>query len=573
MGFQKGFLMIKSALIQRVQPQTFLLLLTLACICEIFYQLLLALSPLPALHLSSSPLARDPAWIWTLLPSHLLTSAIGPLINSPAQRLVSSLLLVIMLTGVTGTYAIAIAYVLHLPGKDYSRRCWLFLLLAGALLFGLTLLFQPLLLSDDVFTYIFSGRILAIYGADPLNTAPIQFPHDPYLPWVISGRDTPNIFGPLWLCIASLLAALSNSTVITLLLFKGTALLAHLLNCLLVWAILGKIAPERRLFGTLLYAWNPLVLIELAGSGHNEGVLLSLLLLATWLYVMQFDDQGRKIGNQGTRVWLGPVWAFGVGSLIVFGLAISTNLITLLLVPLYIWFDVRTEERIPQALLSCCWRALVILVPTLLISLPFWRGASTFFAITSAMDMEHFVHAPVGTLAVPIRGLFQAAANYWHIPDIVQPVAAADVMLRASATFIFALIYIHLFSQVRHAPLPATGRSLGSGAEIMPPAGFDALLSSCGIAVFWYMVLVSGWFWPWYLLWMLWIVVLQRLNAFTSAMLVLSGTALFIYPFVGFTRGPIATYQSALIFGIPLIYLLIAQSRQRRAERTVTSHE
>jgi hypothetical protein len=196
--------MIKPTIIERAQQRTLPLLLVLACICEFFYLLLLALSPLPGLHLSSSPLVGDPAWSWTLFPSRLLTSAIGPLINSPSHRLISSSLFALMLMGEMGAYAIAVAYVLHLPGKDYTRSGWLFLLLGGVLLFGLTLLFQPMLLSDDVFTYIFSGRILSIYGADPLNTAPIQFFHDPYLRWVISGRDTPNIFGPLWLCIASL---------------------------------------------------------------------------------------------------------------------------------------------------------------------------------------------------------------------------------------------------------------------------------------------------------------------------------------------------------------------------------
>ena len=39
--------------------------------------------------------------------------------------------------------------------------------------------------------------------------------------------------------------------------------LAHLINILLIWAIEGKIAPAYRLAGTWLYAWNPLVLIEL----------------------------------------------------------------------------------------------------------------------------------------------------------------------------------------------------------------------------------------------------------------------------------------------------------------------
>jgi hypothetical protein len=94
------------------------------------------------------------------------------------------------------------------------------------------------------------------------------------------------------------------------------------------------------------------------------------------------------------------------------------------------------------------------------------------------------------------------------------------------------------------------------------------LFNSCSRVIFWYLVLVSGWFWPWYLLWMLWTVVLSDFDAFASAMLVLSGTALFIYPFVGFTRGPLATYQSALIFGIPLIYLCIVTIMHRYIERT-----
>jgi hypothetical protein len=97
--------------------------------------------------------------------------------------------------------------------------------------------------------------------------------------------------------------------------------------------------------------------------------------------------------------------------------------------------------------------------------------------------------------------------------------------------------------------------------------GLDTLLKCWGIAIFCYMVLVSGWFWPWYLFWMLWVVVLQRLSIFTSAMLVLSGTALFIYPFVGFSTGPMATHQAALIFGIPLLYLIVGWTIHRRVYR------
>ncbi|HEU5229790.1 MAG TPA: hypothetical protein VFU49_18370 [Ktedonobacteraceae bacterium] len=549
---------IKPLFVSKKKQLVFPLLLLFACVFELFYLLIIALSPLPGLHLSNSPLSTE--WTWTLLPSQLLTTLLHPLMTPSSSSWLPSLLLGILFTAAATLYAAAIIIIYRSRHTMTRDRRYLYLLLGGTVIFGLTLLLQPMLFSDDVFTYIFSGRILTIYGADPLNTAPFQFPHDPFIRWVISGRGSPNIYGPLWLCIASLLVSISNSPVITLLIFKATALLAHLLNIVLIWAILGKIAPDRRLIGTLLYAWNPLALIELAGSGHSEGVLLSLLLLAVLLSVQQ---QGR--------------W-YKFAALIVFGLAISTNLITLLLAPLYSWFDLRSEQNIVRVFWGFAWRMLVMLIPALVISLPFWRGSSTFFAITSAVDLNHFVHAPVGTLAIPIRSLFVAVAQWGHFPPFLHPVIAADTTLRASATFIFILIYTHLFGQVRHAPITIAGMRYSPDVDHeMKLPGFGVLLSSWAIGVFWYMVLVSGWFWPWYVLWLFWAIVLRRLDAFTIAMLILTETALFLYPFVGFTKDPIATYQAALIFGLPLIYLIIATSRQKlaapQAERTADSYE
>ncbi len=372
---------------RRVAPY----IIILACIFEALCLLLVALSAMPGLRLSSTPLAT--AWSWTLFPAHILSTLIAPLAAIPHYgSLVAPLLLGLTLLGLSAVYVGAIMEVRRLQER-FSRR-WLALLLVCTLIFGLTLLVQPRLFSDDVFTYIFSGRILIIYGADPLNTAPIQFPGDAFLPYVISGRATPNIYGPLWLCISSLLAWFSNSPVITLLLFKGVALLAHLSNCILTWSILSKVAPARRLVGTMLYAWNPLALIELAGSGHSEGVLILCLLLALWLDVQQRG------------------WTFVMGSFLIFGLASSINLIVLLLAPLYAWFDVRSEHHMSQAFWAFCWRLVLLSIPILVFLLPFWRGPSTFFAITSAVDMDHFVHAPVGTLAIPIRAFYLGFAHW-----------------------------------------------------------------------------------------------------------------------------------------------------------------
>ncbi len=538
---------IEPAIKQRFWGSLFVAL----CLFELCCLLIVALSPLPELHLSGSPLATS--WRWTLLPSHLLLTILG---SSAAQWWIAPSLLGLALLGLSGTYAYTIRRVLRFSKDENADRRWLFLLLGGAIVYSLTLLFQPMLFSDDIFSYIFSGRILAVYHADPLNTAPIQFSTDPYLQWVISGRNAPNLYGPLWYCLASLFVSVGGSQVTTLLLFKGAAILSHLANTVLVWCILERVAPRRRVLGTLLYAWNPLVLIEVAGSGHNEGVLLTLLLLATWFYVLRNGSWSR------------------LGTLLLFGLALSTNLIVSLLAPLLIWFDVRTERHIPRALWGFCWRALLVLVPALVIWLPFWRGASTFFAITSAIDMQHFVHSPIGTLVGPTHGFFRLVAYVLRFPPFLQPIPAADVTLRGSATFIFALIYSNMFGQVRHAPTTLAGmRYSPSADEAMEMPGVDVLLRAWNIAAFAYLVLVSGWFWPWYLLWMLWIVVLRRFDTFTSTMLVLSGTALFFYLFMGLTGVSIALYQPALIFGLPLVYLAIVKGRHRRTERTDLVYE
>ncbi len=525
---------------------------------ELLFLLLFALVPLPGLHLYSTPLPD--VWAWTLSPSRWLFSEawFAPASGSDTPVL---LLFAATLLALVGTYALAVIVVGRTKrNNDASDRgadpVWLLLLLGGALVFGITLLFLPKLFSDDVFSYIFSGRILSIYHLDPLNTAPFQFPGDPYLRWVISGRGAPNIYGPLWLCITSLLvgasASLNAGPAATLLLFKGVMLLSHLCNCLLLWLILGRVAPARRLVGTLLYAWNPLALLELAGMGHYEGVLLTLFLLAVFVYIWGQNHIDQR-------------W-YEMTVLAIFGLATSTNLVALLIAPLFVWFTLRAQNNVTRATWAFCWRMGIVLACMTLIYLPFWRGAPTFFAITSAIDMAHFVHSPLGVLVGPMRGFFSDVARWAHFPAIMQPVTAADLTLRGSATVIFALIYLYLFGQVRLAPL-ASVVSAGASAGMKARSGFEVLLASwCG-AVLAYLFLVSGSFWPWYVLWVLWIVVMRQLDILTITVLLLSGTALFVYPLMDVTGHPAVTYLSVLIFGLPLVYFLIGSIRKHYMRR------
>ena len=522
-------------------------LLAYGGILALLYLFIVALSPLPSLHLYHTPLAT--ALPWTLLPSQVFFPNSRAINNSlPALVWLHPTLLGLTLVALTAIYAWTVWRMVRHSNVANNTMGWFMVLFGSTLLFGLLLLFQPALFSDDVFTYIFSGRLLVVYHVNPLNTAPLQFPGDPYLQWVVSGRNAPNIYGPLWLFIASILVSLSNGPVMTLLLFKSVALLSHLLNCLLVWAILNKIAPSRRLLGTLLYAWNPLAMLELAGSGHNEGILISIFLLVTLLYVYGRDGRSEFI------------------VLLMLGVTGSMNLIAFLIAPLLLWFMVRTERSISRTLKGFCWRALVVLVPAIAFYLPFWRGASTFFAITSAVDMAHFVHSSAALLIEPTRWVFGLVAQWSQFPPVMQPDTAADSTLRASAILIFVLIYIHLFSRVRYATATIAGMRYNPDADqAMTLPGFDILLECWSSAIFWYLVLILGLFWPWYVLWALWTVVLRRMDGRTLALLLFSGTALLIYPLLGFAQSPLNQYQSLLTFGVPLVCLYIYRRRQVNA--------
>jgi hypothetical protein len=138
----------------------------------------------------------------------------------------------------------------------------------------------------------------------------------------------------------------------------------------------------------------------------------------------------------------------------------------------------------------------------------------------------------------------------------MQPSSAANTMLVASGLFIFALIYLYLLGKVRRVSTsPAPTRDM---------LGVEVLFSCLSVAILGYVVFVVGVFWPWYILWALWIVALRRFDALSVSVLLLSCTALLTYSLLYLDRWPIALYQPLLIFGIPFVYLIVKRSYSDR---------
>lgn len=166
---------------------------------------------------------------------------------------------------------------------------WPILLLA--LCFRLTLLCSPPSLSDDIYRYVWDGRV-QMAGINPYQYAPdapeVAHLRDGLYPG-INHKELSTIYPPLAQFFFRLVCALQPG----LLAMKTALVLCDLGLVLLLVQFLRRRGqdPGR----VLLYAWNPLPVIEIAGSGHIDVVGVSLLLLALyWL------EAGRRIAS----VWV-----------------------------------------------------------------------------------------------------------------------------------------------------------------------------------------------------------------------------------------------------------------------------
>ncbi len=156
---------------------------------------------------------------------------------------------------------------------------------AASAAFRAILLSSPVMLSFDAYAYAFYGRLLAFYGANAHAAAPAASATDPFHAGGIY-QWGPSWYGPLWTAISGAVAWFGAGHVgLTLLIFRCIGVAASLGIGGLLWAISSRLWPERSGLATILFLWNPLVVMESALAGHNDGVMIALALLAVWLHL------------------------------------------------------------------------------------------------------------------------------------------------------------------------------------------------------------------------------------------------------------------------------------------------
>lgn len=192
------------------------------------------------------------------------------------------------------------------------KSFWLFLLLIS-----LPLLLSYNALSHDVFNYIFNAKMVLIYHVNPHVHTALEFSGDPLLRFM-NNTHTAAPYGYLWTALSLLPYLLGlNKFLLTFFAFKFFALLALLLALLISEKFFKKVNYRQ----LAIFFLNPLVLIEVISSAHNDLWMLVPALLAVYL-----------ANNLGQQKWLKVL---SIIALMTFSILIKYS--TLALVPLILY--------------------------------------------------------------------------------------------------------------------------------------------------------------------------------------------------------------------------------------------
>ena len=214
-------------------------------------------------------------FVTAALPVFLISSC-GVLAVQPELRLAVPLLI-----GVTALTATLLTLALYCGER--GRVAWSpSFILFVALVLRLMFLIDPPQLSDDIYRYLWDGSNL-LRGVNPYAAAPsalTPLPGLKALHSMINHPDYVTIYPPA----AQLVFAGGTALGGTITGLKAFLVLLDLGLCALLVMLLKWL--EMPAWRAVLYAWNPLPVLEIAGSGHVDGAGLTLLMGSICLLVV-----------------------------------------------------------------------------------------------------------------------------------------------------------------------------------------------------------------------------------------------------------------------------------------------
>lgn len=272
----------------------------------------------------------------------------------------------------------------HILSRSSIRALFITILLLTAL-FGLTFVFAPTAMSSNQFLYGLYGRLITVYHVNPYTASLAAFPHDFLQKGILTEGQPATSSGPIWIDLCIPIALLARDSVANILLdFRLLGLLAHLVNAILIWVVLAKLKPELRIGATLLYAWNPLVLLLSIGGMHQDVVVVLFILLG----VVFFQRNSPILG-----------WVLVL-------LALLINMLCLLLLPLVFTLLPKESRQFSTGRRVLWWLSLsgVSILVLVLAYAPYWQSWG-LMGLLASLQHTFIQDSAVNSLDAVLRNL------------------------------------------------------------------------------------------------------------------------------------------------------------------------
>ena len=240
-----------------------------------------------------------------------------------------------------------------------AGRAWALVLPA---LFNLMLILGAPHLSRDIFSYMAHGYLGQLPGGNPFLSPASEAANTAIGPRLAAYGWNPGAgigitpYGVLWTRLEMTVMGITHNVPTALVLIKATVVAASFGTAILIWRFLGQTNPRQQMLGTLAYLWNPLVVVEFAGEGHNDSVLI-LFVIATLV-------------ASATRWPAVSIAVLALGVLIKY---LPAMFVPALLV--YLWHTRRGTARLALQILIGLFIGIGLAA---ILYLPLWAGLETF---------------------------------------------------------------------------------------------------------------------------------------------------------------------------------------------------
>ena len=279
--------------------------------------------------------------------------------------------------------------------------------------------------SYDLFNYIFDAKIITHYQQNPYLHKPLDFASDPMLNFM---RWTHRLYpyGPSWLVLTvPLTFAGANFFLLTFFLFKLLMGLSFLGSCFLIYKISEILFPQNKIFNTVFWAFNPLIIVEGLISAHNDMPMIFFALLSIFLYLNK-----KKLYS-----FLSLLFSFGI--------KYSTGV----LLPIFVLvaYLEKTKKKINWEkifILSVLFSVFTVVIVSQRTTFQPWYLALSF-SLASFVSRKYYIFIPALILSffsILIYVAYVYMADYAKgYPLVIFNIELAGVFMAAALTFLYFL--------------------------------------------------------------------------------------------------------------------------------------